>query len=134
MDETERRLSRLEAALSALPRLESKLDVVVDMTTALKVLEERQADQVTSLSGMSRRAEAYGQRLGDIETDLASKYAWARGAVLTATLFWVVLQGSVAYILKNTLDTVAENNEAVIQIKQHHKDRGWPSLTPPPKS
>lgn len=134
MDDVERRLSRLEAALSAIPRVEAKLDVVVELTSSIKVIEGRQSDFRTALIRLSERGDVNQLHLARLEKEFTSKYSLIRGAVATATLFWVVLQSGVAFVLHDALDTVAVNNEAVIRIEQSHKDMGWRTPILQPKS
>lgn len=117
-DEIEKRLYHLEAVLPALPRIEQKLDKLVELTAAFKLVEGRQGDYRIALNDLDVRLGKAQEGLNALENSVASKYSWVRGAMLAATVFWFILQGGVAYMLTDTLEKVDLNSASRIQVQE----------------
>lgn len=123
--DNERRLAALEAVVPVISRIEEKLDAVVFMAGTIRVLEERMVDH-------KRNIVENHDRLDTLETTVTSSLALAKGAVFAATAFWTLLQGGVAYLITDTLQTVREHDVAIAQMKQiHAKDGTWQTFTLP---
>ena len=133
MDDTERRLAHVEASLEALPRLEEKMDQVVQLAAAMQTLEVLQAEQNTRVNALFTRHDEQQTSLSRIERSVESKLSWVKGAMATATLFWVVLQGIVGYTLQKTLETVAADHDKIVRIEEAHERLRWQHSTLPRK-
>ena len=118
MDDTEKRLILLETSHETLRRLEKKVDQLVELASTVRRFEEKHSQHSNESQKIQSLVSNNHEGIETVRRELAGKTAWVRGAVVASTLFWMILQGAVAYILTDTLDQVGRNTNAVTRHEQ----------------
>lgn len=124
MEDTERRLERVEASVQALlNRIESKLDQVVSLSSDLTHVKARTEENKTSISAAFNRVDSLRDELEEQKRWSMSRWSMARGAGLAALVFWTISQLVVSYMVSDYVGTAKADHEFIVTHRAEDEAR-----------